>query len=332
MEKLLDQDQINEMFRARRGESTPAAAGVDGPKLVVSEYDLRQPHHLSKEQVRSITSLHERFGRNLEHSMGAYLRVLFETSVVSVEQLTYGEFLGRLPDVTYSCSLNVAPMNATAILQLDLQLAFPLIDILLGGQGYPVTELREATEIEEEVLEGVVRLIAKGVDAEWAETGMNIAFEERRLEASLQRLFTQSEKTLVISFEGRIPQTRGAMHLAFPAVVANALLRKLTRDAGPRAKTASNSAAQLKELLLDCEFTLALRTPQLQVPFREILKFEPGSVLALPYALEEPLIVAAGDQEMFQARPVRTMRRRGAQLGGKMEALRLTEGESNHGE
>ena len=169
MEKLLDQDQINEMFRARRGESTPTAAGVDGPKLVVSEYDLRQPHHLSKEQVRSITSLHERFGRNLEHSMGAYLRVLFETSVVSVEQLTYGEFLGRLPDMTTSCSLNVAPMNATAILQSDLQLAFPLIDILLGGQGHPVTELREATEIEEEVLEGVVRLIAKGVDAEWAE-------------------------------------------------------------------------------------------------------------------------------------------------------------------
>ena len=161
---------------------------------------------------------------------------------------------------------------------------------------------------------------------------MNIAFEERRLEASLQRLFTQSEKTLVISFEGRIPQTRGAMHLAFPAVVANALLRNLARDAGPRAKTVSSSAAQLKELLLECEFTLVLRTPQLQVPFRDILKFEPGSVLALPYALEEPLIVAAGDQEMFQARPVRTMRRRGAQLGGKMESLRLTEGESKHGE
>jgi flagellar motor switch protein FliM len=332
MEKLLDQDQINAMFRARRGEGLPVAASGEGPQLVVSEYDLRHPNHLTKEQVRSITSLHERFGRNLEHSMGAYLRVLFETSVVSVEQLTYGEFLGRLPDVTYSCSLNVAPMNATAVLQLDLQLAFPLIDILLGGQGHPVTEVREATEIEEEVLEGVVRLIAKGLDAEWSETGMNIAFEERRLAASLQRLFSPGEKTLVISFEARIPQTRGALHLAFPAVVANALMRKLTRDAGPRAKKVSTSESQLKQLLLECVFTLALRTPELQVPFRQILNFEPGSVLPLPYALEEPLILAVGEQEIFQALPVRTLRRRGAQLASRMNLQRMGEGEANHAE
>jgi flagellar motor switch protein FliM len=273
---------------------------------------------LTREQVRAITTLHERFGRNLEHSIGAYLRVLFETSVVSVEQLTYGEFLGRLPDVTYSCSLNVAPMNATAVLQLDLQLAFPLIDILLGGQGQPVTELREATEIEEEVLEGVVRLIAKGLDTEWSDTGMNIAFEERRLAASLQRLFPPVEKTLVISFEARIPNTRGALHLAFPAVVANTLMRKLARDAGPRVKTASQSGEHVKQVLLDCDFRLALRTPLLEVPFRQVLELAEGAVLPLPYALEEPLIIAVGEQEVFHAHPVRTARRRGAQLGARV--------------
>lgn len=317
MEKLLDQEQINAMFRARRGDNEPAAS-AEGPQLVVKDYDLRHPHQLSKEQVRAITSLHERFGRNLEHSMGAYLRVLFETSVVSVEQLTYGEFLGRLPDVTYSCSLNVAPMNATAVLQLDLQLAFPLIDILLGGQGQPVAELREATEIEEEVLEGVVRLIAKGLDTEWSENGINIAFAERRLAASLQRLFPAVEKTLVISFEARIPNTRGALHLAFPAVVANTLMRKLARDSGPRTTTASHSEQPLKQLLLDCDFMVALRTPSLDVPFQQILEFEVGSVLPLPYSLEEPLILAVGEQEVFLAHPVRTARRRGAQLAGRI--------------
>jgi len=329
MEKLLDQDQINAMFRARRGESSPVAAGGEGPQLVVTEYDLRQPQHLTREQVRSITALHERVGRDLEHSMGAYLRVLFETRVVSVEQLTYSEFLGRLPDVTYSCSMNVAPMNATAVLQLDLQLAFPLIDILLGGQGQPVKELREATEIEEEVLEGVVRLIAKGLDTAWSDTGMKIEFEERRLAASLQRLFPPGEKTLVISFEATIPQTRGALHLAFPAVVANTLMRKLTRDNGPRAKTATQSQAQLKQLLLDCEFTVTLRTPALQVPFADVLRVVPDTVLPLPYGLEEPLIVAVGEQEVFQARPVRTARRRGAQLATRLCLPGEQEGDKN---
>jgi flagellar motor switch protein FliM len=330
MEKLLDQEQINAMFRARREEGNRTASYSEGPILVVKEYDLRHPHQLTREQVKSITSLHERVGRNLEHSMGAYLRVLFETSVVSVEQLTYGEFLGRVPDVTYSCSLNVAPMCATAVLQLDLQLAFPLIDILLGGQGRPVTELREATEIEEQVLEGIVRLIAKELDAEWAETGMKIAFEERRLAGSLQRLFTPGEKTLVISFEARIPETRGCIHLAFPAVVANTLMRTLARESAPKAKSVSHSEVQLRQLLLECEFVLALRTPVLRVPFREVLSLEPDSVLRLPYAVSEPLIVAVGDQEIFQARAVRTTRWRGAQLNGTSHDVAGAESEKEN--
>ncbi len=74
----------------------------------------------------------------------------------------------------------------------------------------------------------------------------------------------------------------------------------------------------MKQLLLDCEFMVALRTPALQLPFQQILEFEVGSVLPLPYPLEEPLILAVGEQEVFQAHPVRTARRRGAQLAGRI--------------
>lgn len=313
MEKLLDQEQINAMFRSARGQAS-SAASQHGPQLVVTNYDLRQPNHLTKEQIRSITSLHEAVCRNLSHSLGAYLRVLFEATVVSVEQLTYAEFLGRIPDVTYLCSLNVAPMHTLAILQLDLQIAFPLIDILLGGQGQAAAELREATEIEKELLEGIVNLISRELDSAWSANGINIAFDERQLPGSVQRLYPPLEKTLVVSFEMKLSQARGMLNLAFPAVVANWLMRKLLRDAPAGLRSGPNSQDAIREVLKQCLFNTTLQTPPLTVTFKDLVNIEEGAVFYLPYRVEEPLTLTAGEQPLFSARVVRTFKNLGAQL------------------
>ena len=313
MEKLLDQEQINAMFRAQRGQANQRAQAA-GPQSVISDCDLRHPTHLTKEQVRSVTSLHESVGRNLTHSMGAYLRVGFEAAVVSVEQLTYAEFLGRLPDITYLCSLNVAPLAATAMLQLDLQLGFPIIDLLLGGTGAAVAEVREATEIEEELLAGIVKIIARELAVAWATAGFDITFDERQLPAAAQRMMRPAEKTLVVSFELRIPQVRGMLNVAFPAVVANALLRKMLREAGPKSKAQAAPDAMMRSLLLDCEFPLGLEIAHARVRLRDLVEMAPGSILTLDHAVREHIVLSAHNVELFEARPVRTERHRGAQL------------------
>lgn len=328
MDKLLDQEQINAMFRSARGDSA-AAVVQPGPKLVVSECDLRRAAHLTKDQAKSVTSLHETACRNIAHAMGAYLRVVFEADVVSVEQLTYAEFLGRVPNVTYLCSLNVEPMNAIAVLQLDLSVAFPLIDILLGGEGKQANELREATEIEEELLAGVVKVIARELDAVWSTTGLRMSFDERQLPAAVQRLLPPVEKTLVVSFEFRIPQARGTMNLAFPAVVTNTLLRKLLRDSEIAAKRNVAPEAALREFLLECRFPLSLEIPNVPLSVEELLAVRPGSVLSLELPLQEPIPVAVGGQELFRARPVRTLHNRGAQVSKRLTSIVATEGEAH---
>ena len=319
MEKLLDQEQINAMFRAMRGQAGTRPA-VTAPQAVVTECDLRHPTHLTKEQVRAVTSLHETVGRNLTHSMGAYLRVGFEATVVSVEQLTFAEFLGRLPDVTYLCSLSVSPVLATAILQFDLQLAFPIIDLLLGGAGTPVSEVRPATEIEEELVAGIVKVIARELSAGWASAGFAMEFEERQLPAAAQRFMRPSEKTLVVSFELQIPQGRGMLNLGFPAVVANTLLRKILRDAVPKSKSQTAPDTMIRNLLLDCQFPLRLEIARTKVRLRELLAMTPGNVLTFDHDVREQIGLVAENVEIFGARAVRTERNRGAQLGDRVQA------------
>jgi flagellar motor switch protein FliM len=330
MEKLLDQEQINAMIRARRGQAA-AAQPAKVAQVVVSECDLRHPTHLTSEQVRAVTSLHEAVARNLSQSMSAYLRVGFEAAVVSVEQLTYSEFLGRLPDLTYLCSLHVEPLAAAAVLQFDLQLGFPLIDLLLGGSGAAIGEVREATEIEEELLAGLVKLIARDLGSGWSDAGFDIRFDERQLPAAAQRLMRPSERTLVVSFELAIPQVRGTLNVAFPAVAAGALLRKLQRDAAPRSKPQAAPEAMIRNRLLDCEFSVRLELPKAAVSMRELVDMQVGSILTLDHAIGENIVVSANNVELFEARPVRTARHRGAQLFARLPGrAQATKGKDTH--
>jgi len=313
MEKLLEQEQINAMIRAMRGQGKPSPVPAK-PQALVSDYDLRHPTHLTKEQVRAITSLHNTIGLNLSHSMGAYLRVGFDATVVSVEQLSYAEFLGRLPDVTYLCSLNVSPISALAVLQLDLQLAFPIIDLLLGGVGAPVTEVRQATEIEEELLAGIVKIVAREFAAGWSSVGFDMSFDDRQLPAAAQRLMRPTEKTLVVSLELRIPEVRGILIVAFPAVVTNTFLRKLLREAAPKDHATSAPEQQIRELLLDCAFPVHLEIAKTPVPLRNLVEMTPGTVLSFNHTVHDHIVLSAGNIPLFEARPVRTEHCRGAQL------------------
>ena len=125
MEKVLNQEEIDDMVRAAR--SGTATAGSIGP--VVHVWDVRQAGQIGREQLRAINQLHELFARNLTTSIGGYLRISFDCSLVSAEHLTYREFLQRVPEKTYLASIELAPVGAVAVLQLDLAIIFPIIDV-----------------------------------------------------------------------------------------------------------------------------------------------------------------------------------------------------------
>ena len=64
-------------------------------------------------------------------------------------------------------------------LQLDLKVAFPIIDLLLGGEGKGMAATREITEIEEQILDSVARIVCRELGAAWQALALEVSFEER---------------------------------------------------------------------------------------------------------------------------------------------------------
>jgi flagellar motor switch protein FliM len=63
------------------------------PSSTVDVFDVRRPERIAKSQLRAIQLLHENFVRSVISSLSAYLRTYVSMSLVSIEQLSFGEFL-----------------------------------------------------------------------------------------------------------------------------------------------------------------------------------------------------------------------------------------------
>ncbi len=313
MEKVLDQQQIDAMVRAARG----GAAGAGGKVgTTVTPWNVRESGRIGRDQVQAITTLHQDFARNLTNSLGAYLRVEFTAALVSAEHMAYGEFLGRIGEAAYLASCALSPFGATALLQIDLSVAFPLVDVMLGGEGTAVSAPERAiTGIEEEILETVIRIICREFEKAWKALSVGFAFEKRVLTEQVARLLPQQEKTLALSFEIAVADSHGTLNLVVPAAVSNALLRKIASSYEREAVRATpEAAAHLRQLLLRCPFEVDMGIQLKGVPVRDLTQISPGGVLITREKVSQPAALRVSGIELFSARVTRRDSWRAAQV------------------
>jgi flagellar motor switch protein FliM len=316
VEKILNQEEIDKLFRSAK-ESPPAQKNR---RRVVQECDFRQSGQLSKDQVRLLTSLHDNFAPNVSNSLGAYLRVAFQMSLVAVEQLAYNEFLGRLPEQTYFSTALAMPIEETAALQMDLSLIFPMIDLLLGGPGHGLAEPRDLTEIEEQIGATVIGVLWRELQTTWQITWpLDFQAGPRLKQSQIMSLLPPPERVLNVSFEIQLTDAHGVLNLVFPAIVSNMLLRKLSQQGMMhRRRHSEDSAARIRERLLEASVTMDLDLADVPMRIRDIVDLELGQVLPLRHSLEDPMLISLNGTPIFSGTPVSCGSARGALIQQKL--------------
>jgi flagellar motor switch protein FliM len=250
----------------------------------------------------------------LEAELFGYLRIQFAATLASTEHLGYGEFLNSVPEVTYLATCRLLPVEAQALFQLDLAVAFPLIDVLLGGEGKSPAPARELTDIEEQILETVMRIICRELQTAWQSLSLEFRFEQRQQLGQVQQLMGTAEKTLLLSFEINVLESRGTLNVAVPAIVSNELLRKVTRAGMAKPRVRPESGRRLRARMLESRFESELCLVELRIPVGDLSAMAKGSVLSLHRKLSEPAVLQVGTHQLFNALPARSGLQRAAHL------------------
>jgi flagellar motor switch protein FliM len=314
MGKQLGQGDIDALFAAA-GAGTSTQPTGQASKSPLERYDFSRASQISNDQMRAISSVNDLFARNLMHTLGAWLRTPFKVKLVAGEQLPFSEFLERLSSPTYICSIRLEPLGAVGLLELELALAAPMVDVLLGGIGraWPA---RELTDIEDAILTSVVQMAVQELNLAWQSVGLEFVFEKRETDAAVARMLTLGEKTLCVSFEARMPEAQGAMNLCLPAVVLNAILRRLISGGDRPRRRSKEAQARMRELLGETKVGTLLQLPTMRLRASELAGLEPGMVFRLPLARHSLSELRVGGLIFGRAHPVQTGEHRGAQLEG----------------
>jgi flagellar motor switch protein FliM len=322
MEKHLGQDEIDSMFASARQsvEKDQTDSGGEPATIQAAEpYNFSRAGQISNEEMQAISTVNDLFARNLTHNLGAWLRTQFDVTLASAEQMMYSEFMERMQEPTYLCSARLDPLDVMGVVQMDLTMGPPIVDLLLGGVGR-AGPLREPTDIEDAILISVMEIIFRELNLAWGPVGLKFSLDKREREAQALRLMPSTERTLCVSFEIRMPEAQGSLNLCLPAVLLNTILRRLIAERDRPRRRSAEARQRISVLMAEARFGGVLQFPPMRVNAGELAALAPGKVLRLPLARQAAGELRIGGLPIFDALAVRSGDHRGAQVKGHTAA------------
>ncbi len=294
--RVLTQAEIDALLPSSREPSGKPVSGGAVP------YDFSRPDRITKDELRSLHLLHDRFALNVSTTLSAYLRAVTEVTVVSVEQFLYSEFLMSLPDATAFYAVDVDPARATGALEISPVVAFTVIDRMLGGSGAGVAPNRALTEIELNVIDAITKVLLKNLTDTWRPLSkMQLRVTGRETRPQMLQVADANEVMILLVFDVRVGENRGAMHICFPAAALEPIVQAMA-SGNQRARELNTQADQWLQKNLSrvpLEVSAQLETT---LPARDLVLLAPGQILELPHVAGRHVDVHVGGRTRFQGR------------------------------
>jgi flagellar motor switch protein FliM len=257
--------------------------------------------------------MHETFARTLSHSLDLFLGSPVEVKLVKIDQVGAREFSAAMAPGSYLVPFSLLPMQERVITKFENGLLFPLLDLLLGGPGEPIEQIRELTEIDEELFRSVTELIATQLERAWKVPTVSVSPLASVKPALMGQLFAMEERVVTLQFEMRLSTTASAFALALPMGFSSGLVRSHT-DAGRQNEVRATARLRFRDRLLQCDMPLSIDLAELAIPLGDVIGLEVGSVLNLRTPIQTPILLRVGGHPIFEATPVRRGEYKAAQL------------------
>ncbi len=315
---VLSRNDVESLLRSLDGGAAPAAPGAEpavkadpkksASKVRVLAYDFKRPERVGKEQMRALQSLHDGFSRNVGASLSAVLRSIVEVRLISVDQLTYSEFVYSLEIPTCFNLLKPMPLEGNWVLDISPSLLYPIIDRMLGGNiGADSSLKRPLSEIELRLAARISNVFLRELEVAWSNI-VDLKIEVERVESNPQlvQIVPPNEVVIMVSFELSLGAIRGMANLCIPFNTIERVGSKLTSNswvgyASIRAnsETTSKLLSRLDGSMADVIVTLARST----IKSADLFDLEVGDIISTEKDVSHPLEVEIANRTKFHASP-----------------------------
>ncbi|MBE0467731.1 MAG: flagellar motor switch protein FliM, partial [Candidatus Desulforudis sp.] len=222
MKEILSQGEIDAILSAvATGRVKAEDLRETEAQAAYKPYDFRRPNKFSKDQLRTLQTLHEGYARILSNFLSGYLSANIVVRVASVDQFTFDDFVRSVPVPTVLTIFSLKPLKGMAVMETNPQFLFPIIDLLFGGPGEIPKRVRELTDIELSVIRKLTGKLLESFQLAWQDVyNVEPQIESMETNPRLHQIISPNEIVAVITLTTVVGgSARGLINICLPHIV-----------------------------------------------------------------------------------------------------------------
>jgi flagellar motor switch protein FliM len=321
--ETLSQQEIDLLFSGSGAAAPPPAppAQKERRPADVQVYDFRRPNLISKDRLRALEAMYGLLCKATESWLTTRVRGAIDLRLLGVEHFSFGEFTLSLPNPSASYVFDVAGGGPQIVVDFGRDLAFFLVDRLLGSSGAPPLPDRALTVLERMVVRIAADQVAVQLGEIWKDH-VSLGLTLNRFESvpEILRTANREDPMLVANIEVRAAQLEGTLLVCIPFAVVEKFFitsgtQRLQNSRGTvRDQEADRRAAEVA--LRKADVGIVVHTPSFQVGLRDVAALRAGDTICTGLVSEPPLEVSIEGTSRFRALAGRS---------GRTLAIRITE-------
>src|SRR5699024_8463179 len=258
------------------------------------------------------------YARLLTTFFSAQLRTYVNITVATVDQVPYEEFIRSIPKITVLNVYSVEPLEGRLLMEVNPNIAYSMLDRILGGKGESNPENRSLTEIETLIMSQLFEKAVDNLREAWSSIAdIDPVLEEFEENPQFLQMVSPNETVVVVSLNTQIGDVSGMINICIPHIVLEPIIPNLsvhywmatgTKERDP--ETFETISKHIENVDVEAKALLGKATMTIE----QFLRLKVGDMIALDQSIEDPLKLVINQQPKMLVQPGRTNKKLAVQV------------------
>ena len=302
-DQILSQEEIDALLSAMDRGDVDLEEEPKGEAEAIP-YNLTSQNIMLRDQFHALEEVYDKFANLLDTTLSGLLQRSIEVEFVSTEMVKYQECISAFSSPTSLNIFTMDPLIGNALLAIEPQLVFSLIDCMFGGDGKPMGRVREFTLIEQRLMQKfAVEVLNRWGEAWKVVQAVNIVLKKSETKPEFVHLVSPNDLMVVIIFAIKGKEFSGNFHICISYLMLEPIKDKLSSKYLREKDMENTWSDQLMGLLQDTNVTLIAELGRKNQTVRELLNLQVEDVLQLNTGPEDLITLSVDHIPKYQAFP-----------------------------
>lgn len=307
MSDVLSQSEIDNLLQALVSGDLDVNKMQNEDEKQVRDYDFSRPTKFSKEHLRTLEIIFEHYGRLISTNLPVFLRKNVQVMVSSSETVTFSEFTNSLANPVVLGIVNFAPLNGMIIMDLAINLAYAMLDRMLGGYGEPLEKSRDFSEIELVIIQKILVMMVQLLREPWRNV-LEINPVLNRVETNPQfaQVIAPNDMIAIVTLNLKIGDVEGYMNVCLPFITLEDVMDKLNTKywfSTMQENHDENYEMYIESMIKKTQVPIKAILGTSQITVADFVTLQVGDCIRLDTKVDSDMDVYVGNLKKFTALP-----------------------------